>query len=37
MCTVTTVHTVIRFVSISAKFGICSVAGLNGALVEANT
>ncbi len=29
--------TVIRFVSISAKFGICSVVGLSGALVEANT
>jgi hypothetical protein len=24
----------IRFVSASAKFGICSVVGLNGALVE---
>ncbi len=26
---------VIRFVSISAKFGICTVVGLNGTLVEA--
>ncbi len=27
--------TVIRFVSTSAKFGICTVVGLNGTLVEA--
>ncbi len=27
-------HTVIRFVSISAKFGICTVVSLNGTLVE---
>jgi len=27
-------HTVIRFVSTSAKFGICSVLGLDGTLVE---
>ncbi len=27
-------HNVIRSVSISAKFGICSVVGLNGTLVE---
>jgi hypothetical protein len=26
--------TVIRFVSINAKFGICTVVGLNGTLVE---
>ncbi len=26
--------TVIRFVSTSAKFGICTVVGLNGTLVE---
>jgi hypothetical protein len=26
-----------RFVSISAKFGICNVAGLNRTLVKANT
>jgi hypothetical protein len=29
-------HTVIRFVSISAKFGICTVVGLNGTLVKLN-
>jgi hypothetical protein len=29
-------HTVIRFVSIRAKFGICAVVGLNGTLVDAN-
>ncbi len=28
-------RTVIRFVSISAKFGICTVVDLNGTLVEA--
>ncbi len=28
-------YTVIRFVSISAKFGSCTVVGLNGTLVEA--
>jgi hypothetical protein len=28
-------HTVIRFVSIRAKFGISTVTGLNGTLVEA--
>ncbi len=28
-------HTVIRFVSSSAKFGICTVVGLNGTLFEA--
>jgi hypothetical protein len=28
-------HTVIRFVSISAKFGICTIVGLNGTLVKA--
>jgi hypothetical protein len=28
-------YTVIRFVSISVKFGICTVLGLNGTLVEA--
>jgi hypothetical protein len=28
-------RTVIRFVSISVKFGICNVVGLNGTLVEA--
>jgi hypothetical protein len=27
-------HTVIRFVSTNAKFGICTVVGLNGTLVE---
>jgi hypothetical protein len=27
-------YTVIRFVSTSAKFGICTVVGLNGTLVE---
>ncbi len=27
-------YTVIRFVSISAKFGICSVLGPNGTLAE---
>ncbi len=27
-------HTVIHFVSISAKFGICTVVGLNETLVE---
>jgi hypothetical protein len=27
-------YTVIRFVSTSAKFGICNVVGLNGTLVE---
>jgi hypothetical protein len=26
--------TVIRFISSSAKFGLCTVAGLNGALVD---
>ncbi len=26
-------HTVIRFVSTNAKFGICTVVGLNGTLV----
>jgi hypothetical protein len=30
-----TVYTVNRFVSIIAKFGICTVVGLNGKLVEA--
>jgi hypothetical protein len=30
-------YTAIRFVSISAKFGICIVIGLNGTLVEAKT
>jgi hypothetical protein len=29
------IHTVIRFVSISAKFAICTIVGLNGKLVEA--
>ncbi len=29
-------YNVIRFVSISAKFGIFTVMGLNGTLVEAN-
>jgi hypothetical protein len=29
------VHTVIRFVSFRAKFGIWTVVGLNGALVDA--
>ncbi len=28
-------HTVFRFVSTSAKFGICTVVGKKGALVEA--
>ncbi len=28
-------HTVIRFVSINSKFGIWTVVGLNGTLVEA--
>ncbi len=28
-------YTVIRFVSISAKFDICTVVGLNGRIVEA--
>ncbi len=28
------VHTVIRFVYASAKFGICTIVGLNGILVE---
>ncbi len=28
-------YTVIRFVSISAKFGICTVVGLDGTLAEA--
>jgi hypothetical protein len=27
----------VRFVSISAKFGICTVVALNGTLVEAKT
>jgi hypothetical protein len=27
-------HTVILFVKISGKFGICTVVGLNGTLVE---
>jgi hypothetical protein len=29
------VYAVISFVSLSAKFGICTVVGLNGTLVEA--
>jgi len=29
-------YTVIRFVSISAKFGICTVVGVNETLVEVN-
>jgi hypothetical protein len=32
---VMSLHTVIRFVSISAKFGICTVVGLNETLFEA--
>ncbi len=28
-------HTVIRFLSISAKFGICTIVGLSGTLVVA--
>ncbi len=28
-------HTVICFVSIGAKFGICTIVGINGTLVEA--
>ncbi len=32
--TILAIHTVIRFVLISAKFGICTVIGLNGTLVE---
>jgi hypothetical protein len=33
-CLVLLFCTVIRFVSISAKFGICNVVSLNGTLVE---
>ncbi len=28
------IHTAIRFVSISAKFGVCTVVDLNGTLVK---
>jgi hypothetical protein len=31
---VSVIYIVIRFVSISAKFGICTVVDLNGTLVE---
>jgi hypothetical protein len=34
VCTVVQSITVIRFVTTSAKFAICTVLGLNGILVE---